>query len=66
MDETRRELFYHWKNQRARILKMILSLDTIDYKIELRNLKEEAKDEDEESGISEDETSLSSGVVSGP
>ena len=66
MDETRRELFYHWKNQHARILKMILSLDTIDYKIELRNLKEEAKDEDEESGISEDETSLSSGVVSGP
>ena len=40
--------------------------DTIDYKIELRNLKEEAKDEDEESGISEEETSLSSGVVSGP
>ena len=38
--------------------------DIVKYSIELRNLKEEAKDEDEESGIDDDESHLSGGALS--
>ena len=38
--------------------------DIVKYRIELRNLKEEAKDEDEESGIDDDESHSSGGVLS--
>ena len=36
----------------------------VKYRIELRNLKEEAKDEDDESGIDDDESHSSGGVLS--
>ena len=59
MDETRRDVIAEQNCfiiGKATCKNFKNDHDTIDYKIELRNLKEEAK---EESGISEDESSLS-------
>ena len=48
------------KEQNVLILPKKKSKDMLSYKISLRNLKEEAKDDDSESGISDNEESKNS------
>ena len=66
LDETRKDIIAEQKCfivGKQACKNLMDENEEIHYRIELRNLKEEAKDENEESGIDDDDESQSSGGV---
>ena len=66
LDETRKDIITEQKCfivGKQTCKNLMDENEEIEYRIELRNLKEEAKDENEESGIDDDDESQSSGGV---